>query len=181
MIKKGYKCFNKDKTNRYGIPFEEGKDYHVDGEIRFGNKGNGFHMCVHLSDVFRYFDTRDDNFVVAEVTCSGEYDLREYPDDFEGYYEMYAFSDMHIDRFISREEIIEKMLVAPINDVKKFLRTFVLGDKEALLFLRKYCESMEIISIILYYHYGEKEIYYLSVDEREDKLKKVKKYGQDNS
>ena len=51
MRVKGYKCFFKDKTNRFGIPFEEGEEYHIEGSIRFGNKGNGFHMCVHLSDV----------------------------------------------------------------------------------------------------------------------------------
>ena len=27
-------------TNRYGVPFEEGKTYTVHGELEFGNDGN---------------------------------------------------------------------------------------------------------------------------------------------
>ena len=40
----GYKAFNKDRTNRYGKPFEEGKKYHARGSISFGNSGHGSHM-----------------------------------------------------------------------------------------------------------------------------------------
>ena len=180
MVVKGYKCFNGNKTNRYGVPFEEGKDYHVDGEIRFGNKGNGFHMCVHLSDVFRYFDTSDNDFCVAEVTCKGKFQLREFPDDFEGYYDMYAFSDMHIDKFLSREEIISKMLEAPYNDVKKFLRTFVCTEDEIRLFINKYKVDIDILSIILFYHYKNRGTYYMSEEERRKELRKeMREHGQD--
>ena len=65
---KGYKAFNKDKTNRYGLPFTEGVTYKVGGDISFGNAGNGFHMCTHLSDVFRYFDAIDD-VVPPQTIC----------------------------------------------------------------------------------------------------------------
>ena len=99
MIIKGYKCFNKDKTNRYGMPFEDNTHYHMDGDINFGNDGNGFHMCTHLSDVFRYFDTKNDNFIVAKVIGWGEYQKRDLPDDFEGYYDMFCVSDIYIDKF----------------------------------------------------------------------------------
>ena len=170
MILKGYKCFNGDKTNRYGVPFEEGKDYHVDGEIKYGNKGNGFHMCVHLSDVFRFFDTDDNDFAVAEVTCWGEHDMNEYPDDFEGYYDMYAFSDMHIDRFMTREEIINKMLEAHEFDVKKFLRTFYCTNDEILLFIRKFHNDISVLSVILCYHFQENNTYYLTEEEKMHRL-----------
>ena len=40
---RGYKAFNIDATNRYGKPFTEGETYQVEGEIKFGNDGNGFH------------------------------------------------------------------------------------------------------------------------------------------
>ena len=62
---KGYKAFNNDATNRCGKPFTEGETYRVDGEIRFGNEGNGFHMCTFLSDVFRYVNAIDEEVLVA--------------------------------------------------------------------------------------------------------------------
>ena len=182
MVKKGYKCFNGDKTNRYGRPFEAGKDYHIDGEITFGNKGNGFHMCVHLSDVFRYFDTSDNDFCVAEVTCWGKYQLREYPYDFEGYYDMYSFSDMRINHFLTRGDIINLMLRAPYNDVKKFLRTFICTEEEIRFFINKYRVDIDILSIILFYHYKNRGTYYMSEEEiRRELRKEMKEHEQDCS
>ena len=35
----GYKAFKSDMTNSYGAKFEEGKSYHIDGDICFGVKG----------------------------------------------------------------------------------------------------------------------------------------------
>ncbi len=57
----GYKCFNSDLTNRYGSKFEVGKTYHAKGDIKFGNNGNGFHMCKNMEDTLRYFDAFNDN------------------------------------------------------------------------------------------------------------------------
>ena len=62
---KGYKAFNCDATNRYGMPFTEGQTYRVEGEISFGNRGNGFHMCTAWSDVFRYVNATEEDVLVA--------------------------------------------------------------------------------------------------------------------
>lgn len=95
---KGYKAFNSDKTNRYGIPFEAGKAYKVDGDISFGNQGNGFHMCTSISDVFRYIDANDiNNYKIAVVYGYGDSVL--YEDDYEGYYDMYACRCMYVKSF----------------------------------------------------------------------------------
>ena len=85
---KGYKAFNKDATNRYGKPFTEGETYRVTGDIKFGNDGNGFHMCKALSDVFRYVKAEEEDVLVAEVTGRGKYVRRD--DNYYGYYDMYA-------------------------------------------------------------------------------------------
>ena len=53
----GYKCFNENLTNRYNTKFEIGKIYHVNGNIKFGNNGNGFHICKNLEDTLRYFNS----------------------------------------------------------------------------------------------------------------------------
>ena len=128
------------------------------------------------------FDTSDDDFCVAEVTCWGEYDLREDPDTFEGYYELYAFSDMYIDRFMTREEIIEKMLNANELDVLKFLRTFTCTDDEIRLFADKFKNNYRVLMVILYYHYHNEGTYYMEPNDAVMTLwKEMNIYGQDNN
>ena len=48
MEKIGYKCFNKDMTNRYGVAFLVGGIYSSDNVPKFGNEGHGFHFCKNL-------------------------------------------------------------------------------------------------------------------------------------
>ena len=102
----GYKGFNKDFTNRYGNKFEIGKVYHADGEIKWGNNGNGFHLCTNIEDCFRYVDS--DTSVITEVIGFGK--MKEYDDEYYGYYDMYVCENLRIVRVISREEIISMML-----------------------------------------------------------------------
>ena len=64
---RGYKAFNKDMTNRYGVEFKVGSVYEVEGDARFGNDGNGFHFCKRLEDTLRYFDGMGDEIQIAEV------------------------------------------------------------------------------------------------------------------
>ena len=178
---KGFKAFNKDHTNRYGVPFEEGKSYHVDGPISFGNDGNGFHMCTHLSDVFRYFDP--ENVDVAEVIGSGEYVVEDIEDWSEPYYDMYAVSDIYIDKFLSREEIIERMCDVSASDVKKFFATYNPTDDEAIRILRGNrgrFEHYKALAAYLYYIKGV-NVYEMSFEDRAKILKKVLDNGQDSN
>ena len=154
MIVDGYKGFNGNKTNRYGYTFEEGKTYKIDGDISFGNEGNGFHMCTSLSDVFRYFD---DDIVVARVIGYGNTVC--YNDEYNGYYEMYAVSNLYITKFLTREEIVDKMLKCSDIDTLKFISTYVLNEEEKKLFLQKYNQDIKMKKYILYYQYGYKNIF----------------------
>lgn len=178
---RGYKAFNGDKTNRYGKPFEEGKDYHIDGPISFGNNGNGFHMCTHLSDVFRYFDSKD--VAVASVIGSGKYVLEDLEDWSEPYYDMYAVSDIHIDKFLTREEIIDLIAKASSSDIIKFFATFNPTEEEGLKILRGNRGSFGHDRAKMAYLYYIKNInaYGLTPEEQKDVLKKVLDYGQDNN
>ena len=175
---KGYKAFNKDATNRYGKPFTEGETYIVTGEIKFGNDGNGFHMCTALSDVFRYVNATEDDVLVAEVTGRGRKVC--FDDNYYGYYDMYACEEITIDKFLSREEVIEEMLNSPSYQVKKFIVTCRLSDEEALRFVKKFRGDTEVIKALLYYHFGIEEIYKQNNDEKEC-LRLVLKHGQDNN
>ena len=120
---KGYKAFNCDSTNRYGMPFTEGSTYSVEGDISFGNKGNGYHMCTSLSDVFRYVNATDEDVLVAKVTGSG--DRVKFDDNYYGYYDMYSVREITIDKFLTREEVIGIMLNSTSFQVRKFLITLL--------------------------------------------------------
>ena len=175
---KGYKAFNCDATNRYGMPFTEGQTYRVEGEISFGNRGNGFHMCTALSDVFRYVNATEEDVLVAEVTGRGDY--AKIDDNYYGYYDMYAFREITIDRFLTRDEIIQKMLDSSKHQVNKFLSTCKLRESEAIKFARKFRNDFDVIKTLLYYHFGYPEIYKTTRDVNEY-LRLVLRDGQDNN
>ena len=99
-IKRGYKAFNADLTNRYGVPFIEGGKYSVDGPAVFGNSGNGFHFCERLEDTLRYFDAMNDDVKIAEVIGSGK--MVEANDEYYGYYDMFSATELEVIRILSR-------------------------------------------------------------------------------
>lgn len=176
---KGYKAFNKDATNRYGQVFIEGETYYSQGKLQFGNNGNGFHMCTALSDVFRFVNALDDEVLVAEVTGSGNYVLNN--DFYYGYFDMYCFEMITINKFLSREEIINKMLASPSYEVKKFFSTCRLNRDEKFMFVKEFMSDIDVIKALLYYHFDCHDIYQDSVSvSTEEQLRKVLKYGQNN-
>ena len=126
----GYKGFNKNFTNRHGDKFEIGKVYHADGEIKWGNQGNGFHLCSNIEDCFRYVDPN--NSIMTEVLGFGK--MKKYDDEYYGYYDMYVAEYLRIIRVISREDIIDMMLHTYLERRERFIRNFNLTDEELELF-----------------------------------------------
>lgn len=126
----GYKAFNKDFTNRYGDKFKIGKTYHADGEIKWGNNGNGFHLCKHIEDCFRYVNPNDS--IMTEVIGFGN--VKKYDDEYYGYYDMYVCEYLRIIREVSRKEIIDMMLHTYVERRERFIRDFNLTEDELKLF-----------------------------------------------
>lgn len=82
---KGYKAFNKDMTCTRGrgiYQYEIGKVYEENGEANA--RRNGFHFCVTLEDVYRFYPK---DSIVCEVIALG---------DIEGDGEAYATSKIQI-------------------------------------------------------------------------------------
>lgn len=152
---KGYKCFNKDFTNRYGRKFSIGQIYVAPGIIKFGNNGNGFHICKNMEDTFRYYDTS--NIIVCEVIGSGNY--VEYSDEYNEYFDMYSVEKLEIIRKLSREEIIEEGLNLNEIRVKRFLSTFKLTQEEIDNFKSKFRNNRNILNILAYYQEKNKDVY----------------------
>lgn len=153
----GYKCFKKDLTNRYGTQFEVGKTYQISGQIKFGNNGNGFHLCTNLEDTFRYFDTFSEDVCICEVKGLGENII--YNDEYYGYYDMYAVEKIEIIRIISREEIIK--LGLNLIDIRaiRFIQGYKLTNEEINLFKEKFKNFPNILKAIAYYQEGNLNIY----------------------
>ncbi len=154
---KGYKCFNEDLTNRYGQKFEVGKTYHVDGEISFGNNGNGLHMCTHLEDTLRYFDARNGKIAICEVTGFGT--LAEGEDDFYEFYDMYACEYLSVDKLLTREEIIAYGLNLYEQRTTRFISLMKLNPEEKELFKEKYKNNLNVMEYIAYYQEGDTEVF----------------------
>lgn len=170
----GYKAFNKDYTNRYGLLFKKSQEYLSCGPLEFGIlSNNGFHMCKYLADVFRYFDS--DNCVVAKVLGSGNY--KEYNDEYYGYYDMYVVEKIKIVKFLTRREIIDTIYQDNIFNIIKFLKTFKLNNQEKLNFLKIYEDNIEIIKHLLYYQFGQKDIFLINDNEIIKNRVRSKKYG----
>lgn len=176
---KGFKAFNIDSTNRYGKSFAEGETYRVIGDIKFGLDGNGFHMCTALSDVFRFVNAKEEDVLVAAVTGRGKFVKRD--DNYYGYYDMYSFEEITIDRFLSRSEIIARMLSSNNLEIKKFIMTFKLNDDEKMMFAMKFRNDIEMMKYLLYYQFDCKDIYEKNRSDFEcKKLRMVLKDGQNN-
>lgn len=154
---KGYKAFNKDRTNRYGKRFEEHTIYQVEGPPSFGNKGHGIHFCKRLEDTLRYVPADEEEVSIAEITSLGS--VAQSFDDYYGYYDLYSGNKVRIDRFLPREEIINMFLELPTPRVKRFLQTFLLTEEEIKLFQARFKGTDEIELALAYYQEKDKEAY----------------------
>lgn len=154
----GYKAFSKGLKNRYDMQFEVGKKYHVDGDIKFGVTGNGFHFCANMVDTLRYVNGLEEEIDMCEVIGSGK--IVEFYDDYYGYYDMYAASDLEIVRIVPREEIIS--MAHSMNEIeldRLFMGYKLTSDelKELKSMLNPYQKHLE--KTIAYFQYGDKDAF----------------------
>lgn len=145
----GYKCFNKDMTNNYGKKFESGKKYIAIGDIKFGNQGNGYHMCKNLEDTLRYFDYQNNDICICLVKGSGK--IVENSDEYYGYYDTYSVECIEIIKKLNREEIIKYAINLNIERLKRFIACFKLTKEEIIYFKEIFKHCNQIIEYIEYY------------------------------
>lgn len=152
----GYKAFNSDYTNNYGKVFHENEVYHVEGDISFGIKGNGFHFCKRMEDTFRYIS--DERKIVAEVIGFGK--IVNGMDEYYEYFDMYSASSIKIIHFLTREEVINYILNANEFAVTRFIVTgFKLTNNEIEVIRDKFNTSNLINNYIDYYCLNDKDAF----------------------
>lgn len=146
----GFKAFNSDLTNRYGQSFSEGGKYSINGEVSFGLRGNGFHFCKRLEDTLRFYDAMNDDICIAKVIGRGN--IVTFEDEYNGYYDMYAASNLEIVKFLSRDEIINLYLTCNDNNrVKRFVSGFKLTDEEITKMKEAQRKKEDVLNAIDYY------------------------------
>ena len=148
----GYKCFDKNLINRYGFQYEIGKIYSVNGKLKFGNHGNGFHFCKNLEDTFRYYDAMHNDIDICLVIGFGN--IVEYEDKYYGYYDMYCAEKLLILRKLTRSEIIEYGYNLNEIRINRFISGFLLTEAERNIFKNKFYNRSEVIKTIEYYQEG---------------------------
>ena len=154
----GYKAFNGDMTNSYGMKFEEGHTYTVDGDIEFGLKGNGFHFCSYLEDTLKFFHEEENGRLIARVTGYDEILKRE--DRVFDYYDMYVARTLFVDKILTREEIIGMVLkFGNVERIKRFLTYFTLTEEEKELFRIRFADNIDVLNAISYYQDNDKDVY----------------------
>ena len=157
----GYKAFDGNRKNQAGMLFSEGITYTMQGAIRPGmydfKNMNGFHMSENLANVFRFFDSEKDGISVAEVRGFGE--CIRFDDEYNGYFDMYVCENIEVLKFLSREEIIKKIITMNEFEIVKFIQTFKMNEKEKIMFVDLFKNNDRIYRAIQYYQYGNKDIY----------------------
>ena len=154
---KGFKAFDGRMKNRYGTHCEEGEKYSVLGPVIYGTQGNGFHFCERLEDTLRYFNGLDSEIQIAEVVGFG--DIVKSFDNYYGYYDMYAASNIEIVRVLSREEIICNGLNMPEYRSERFVKGYKLTDDEIDLFKGVFSDDDNVLRAIAYYQEGDGDAY----------------------
>ena len=135
---RGYKALNEGLINRYGFVYEVGKTYRLNGNLKW--RENGFHFCLRPEDTLRFVDGFNDSIVFVSVLGTGEIVL--YEDDYYGYYDMYASSEMTILEIIKREDIFNEIINSnDIFRVKRFSSLIKLEEYEKEIILKKYKEA----------------------------------------
>lgn len=149
MIVHGYKSFNSDMTNQYGMEFIVDNTYSVIPPIRAKNGGNGFHFDKRLEDTLRYVNGMNQDFLIDLVTGSGE--IIEFEDDYYGYYDLYVAEHLTVNKVLRKEEIIAKTLFSKDVYASRFVMRYKLTQSEIKMFKEKFFTSRDFINCLAYY------------------------------
>ena len=152
----GYKAFDYDLVNRYGMKFELNVEYSLSGELKFGNNGNGFHFCTNLEDTLRYVDGA--NAIIVMVEALGN--LKQYDDEYNGYYDMFVTNKIKIIKVLTKEDIFNYMFKLPEFRMIRLISSYFQFSEEDLQMLEMlYQNNDSIIKAIRYYQRNELDAY----------------------
>lgn len=112
-------------------------------------------MCSNFEDCFRYIDS--DKSIMAEVIGYG--DMKEYDDEYYGYFNMYVAEFLKVVRLVTRDELINMAKMLPEERLVRFIQTFKMSDDETDKVLENSKGKVKVLKAVQYYHFGNKHIY----------------------
>lgn len=159
MTQQGFKAFNKNMENRYGVKFEEGKTYSIPDNLALtaGICGTGFHYTPYLEDTLRYVNGMEEEIIIAKVTASRE--ILTFDDDYYGYFDISATRELTINHILSREEIINHMLNRNNLAIERFIKGYKLTEDEINQIKAKFEHDISVSLAISYYQENDTETY----------------------
>lgn len=159
MKQKGFKAFNSNMENQYGMKFEEGKTYSIpeDMNLTKGPLGTGFHYTPYLEDTLRYVDGMSKDIYIARITAKKE--IITFDDEYNGYYDISATRELTIEHILTRKEIINYMLHRPIPAIIRFIGGFKLTKEEIAIIKENFNNNLNLSLAIEYYQKNNKEVY----------------------
>ena len=157
MATLGFKAFNSDCTNRYGMKFLENIEYSFDGQLQYGSSNNGFHFCENLEDSFRFFNSFEDDIVIGKIIADDKIVSKD--DNFYGYYGLCVTNKIKVLKFMSREEVINYGLSLVGERLYRFIRGYKLTAGEIKILQDKFKDDYMAITNIEYYQLNDKEAF----------------------
>lgn len=159
MQKIGFKAFNKDMKNQYGIQFEEGRVYKIPEDIVLtkGPTGTGFHYTPYLEDTLRYVNGMIEEIKIARVIAKKE--IITFDDEYNGYYDISSTREIVIDHVLTREEIMTYMLNRSSMSMQRFIKGYKLTEQELNIIKEKYKNDISVNLAISYYQEQDKQAY----------------------
>ena len=131
----GYKSFDENFKDISGKILEEGKSYHANGKIKYGINSNGYYFAKNLEDTLR-FQLKDNDHLtkpnIAKVEGFGN--IVESFDEYYGYYDLYAASDIKVLNYLTHDEIINYALNLREDRMIRFVSLYRLNTDEIKLF-----------------------------------------------
>jgi len=166
----GYKSYDGNKIKEEDIL---NKHFHLDGEIKFHKRG--YHFCERIEDTLRYSGgINNPNIIIAKIEANNIID--EGSDEYYGFFDMYATSDLYVDKILTRKEIIEYFLNENNEDrVKRFIESYKLNEVEIELFKLKYIDNVLLTKIIEYYQENKKDVFHADRKIKRGKIYENKK------
>ena len=139
---RGYKVLDRGLINQYGVPYELGKKYYLIGELVWSK--NGFHFCERPEDTLKFIEYFDSDIDMTEVECTGDIITRD--DEYYGFYDMHASTEMIIKRIIPREEYFKEIIDSnnPFR-VQRLASLIKLEPEEIMIILERYPELKHTI------------------------------------
>lgn len=102
----GYKGVNADLTAHGKFQYEIGKTYHMDADVEVKTCCRGFHLCLSLKDVFRYYSIGYGNRFFKVSALVRKKDFEKYGTcDYYSSYDKLAAKTIILERELTPDEI----------------------------------------------------------------------------